>query len=105
VLRCALVVAAVHDLGLEVRLGVHTGECEVVGDAGAGLAVHIGARITALAGRSEVLVSSTVKDLVVGSGSCLCIVAGTRPVRAEGGGGRVAGVSGGRDVQPVATRR
>jgi pimeloyl-ACP methyl ester carboxylesterase/class 3 adenylate cyclase len=68
-IRCALAVsAAVRELGIEVRAGVHTGECEVIGDAVAGLAVHIGARVGALAGRSEVLVSSTVKDLVVGSG-------------------------------------
>jgi class 3 adenylate cyclase len=80
---------------------VHTGECEVVGDAGAGLAVHIGARITALAGRSEVLVSSTVKDLVVGSGF-LFMHRGRYELK---GAGRVAGVRGGRDVQPVATRR
>jgi class 3 adenylate cyclase len=68
-IRCALAVnAAVRDLGVELRVGVHTGECEVIGDAVAGLAVHIGARVAALAGPSEVLVSSTVKDLVVGSG-------------------------------------
>jgi class 3 adenylate cyclase len=68
-IRCALAVsAAVRDLGVELRLGVHTGECEVIGDAVAGLAVHIGARVAALAGPGEVLVSSTVKDLVVGSG-------------------------------------
>jgi len=47
---------------------MHTGECEVIGDAVAGLAVHIGARVAALAATSEVLVLSTVKDLVVGSG-------------------------------------
>ena len=47
---------------------MHTGECEVIGDAVAGLAVQIGARVAALAGPSEVLVSSTVKDMVFGSG-------------------------------------
>lgn len=68
-IRCALAVnAAVRDLGVELRVDVHTGECEVIGDAGAGLAVHIGPRVAALAGPSEVLVSSTVKELVVGSG-------------------------------------
>jgi class 3 adenylate cyclase len=68
-IRCALaIVAAVRDLGVELRVGMHTGECEVIGDAVAGLAVHIGARVAALAAPSEVLVSSTVKDLVVGSG-------------------------------------
>jgi class 3 adenylate cyclase len=55
-------------LGLEARAGLHTGECEVSGDKLVGIAVHIGARIGALAGPSEVLVSSTVKDLVAGSG-------------------------------------
>ena len=55
-------------LGLEVRAGLHTGECELVGDDVAGLAVHIGARVMALAGAGEVLTSSTVKDLVAGSG-------------------------------------
>jgi hypothetical protein len=56
------------DLQLEVRSGVHTGECELVGDDVGGLAVHIGARIGAMAGAGEILVSSTVADLVVGSG-------------------------------------
>ena len=55
-------------LGLEVRAGLHTGECELVGDDVAGLAVHIGARVMGLAGAGEVLTSSTVKDLVAGSG-------------------------------------
>ncbi len=59
---------SVSPLGLEVRAGLHTGEIEVVGDDVAGLAVHIGARISALAGAREVLVSRTVKDLVAGSG-------------------------------------
>ena len=60
--------AALRPLGLDVRAGLHTGECEVLGDKLSGIAVHIGARIAALAGRGEVLVSSTVKDLVAGSG-------------------------------------
>jgi class 3 adenylate cyclase len=58
----------VRDLGIELRAGLHTGEIEVVGDDVAGLAVHIGARVGAAAGPGEVLVSSTVRDLVVGSG-------------------------------------
>jgi class 3 adenylate cyclase len=58
----------VGELGLEIRAGLHTGEIEVEPDDIAGLAVHIGARISALAGAGELLVSSTVKDLVVGSG-------------------------------------
>jgi class 3 adenylate cyclase/pimeloyl-ACP methyl ester carboxylesterase len=59
---------SVQELGLEVRAGLHTGECEIVGDDLAGIAVHIGARVSAVAGPGEVLVSRTVKDLVVGSG-------------------------------------
>jgi class 3 adenylate cyclase len=54
--------------GIQVRAGLHTGECEVMGDDIGGIAVHIAARVSALAGASEVLVSRTVKDLVVGSG-------------------------------------
>lgn len=57
----------VEALGIEVRIGVHTGEIEVLGDDIAGLAVHIGARVGALAAPGEVLVSRTVKDLVAGS--------------------------------------
>jgi class 3 adenylate cyclase len=55
-------------LGLELRAGVHTGEVEIIDDDIAGIAVHIGARVSALAGPGEVLASSTVRDLVVGSG-------------------------------------
>ena len=55
-------------LGVEIRAGLHTGEIEVMGDDVGGMAVHIGARVGSLAGPGEVLVSSTVKDLVVGSG-------------------------------------
>jgi class 3 adenylate cyclase len=68
-IRCAASVAeAVRTLGIEVRAGLHTGECEVMnGDVG-GLAVHIGARVMSQADAGEVLVSGTVKDLVVGSG-------------------------------------
>ena len=68
-IRCAkAIVDDARRLGLEVRAGVHTGECEQVGDHLRGLAVHIGARVAALAGPSEVVVSGTVKDLVAGSG-------------------------------------
>ena len=67
--RCAqAIVASVRDLGIRIRAGVHTGEVELEGDEVRGIAVHIGARVAALAGPSEVLVSSTVKDLVAGSG-------------------------------------
>jgi class 3 adenylate cyclase len=58
----------VRDLGLDIRAGLHTGECEVIGDDVGGLAVHIAARVMSGAGPGEVLVSNTVKDLVVGSG-------------------------------------
>jgi class 3 adenylate cyclase len=68
-IRCAQAIARrVGDLGIELRAGLHTGEVELSGDDVRGLAVHIGARVAALAGPGEVLVSSTVKDLVVGSG-------------------------------------
>ncbi len=67
-IRCAsAIVAAVRSLGLEVRVGLHTGECELVDGKLAGIAVHIGARVAACAAPSEVLVSSTVRDLVAGS--------------------------------------
>jgi len=67
--RCALSAAdGVTSLGIEIRAGVHTGEAEVRGDDLGGLAVHIGARVAAAAQPGEVLVSSTVKDLVAGSG-------------------------------------
>jgi class 3 adenylate cyclase len=59
---------AVRALGIEVRAGLHTGECEVRGDDIGGIAVHIGARVSALAGPNDVLVSSTLRDLVIGSG-------------------------------------
>lgn len=68
-IRCACAISdAMRDLGLEVRAGLHTGECEVVDGKVGGIAVHIGARVAAQATPSEVLVSSTVKDLVAGSG-------------------------------------
>ena len=55
-------------LGIEVRAGLHTGECEVRGGDIGGIGVHIGARVSALAGPNDVLVSSTLRDLVIGSG-------------------------------------
>jgi class 3 adenylate cyclase len=68
-IRCACaIVEGVRDLGLSVRAGLHTGECEVTDGNLAGIAVHTGARVAALAGADEVLVSSTVRDLVAGSG-------------------------------------
>jgi class 3 adenylate cyclase len=68
-IRCAGAIRdSVRSLGIDMRAGLHTGEIEVVGDDVAGMAVHIGARVSSLAGAGEVLVSSTVKDLVAGSG-------------------------------------
>jgi pimeloyl-ACP methyl ester carboxylesterase len=67
--RCACAIAEeIRPFGIEIRAGLHTGECEMIGDDVGGIAVHIGARVAALASTSEVLVSSTVKDLVAGSG-------------------------------------
>jgi pimeloyl-ACP methyl ester carboxylesterase len=67
--RAALAIReGARSIGLDVRAGVHTGECEVSGDDLAGIAVHLGARVMAAAEPGEVLASSTVKDLVVGSG-------------------------------------
>jgi class 3 adenylate cyclase/pimeloyl-ACP methyl ester carboxylesterase len=67
--RCAQAITeAVRDLGLEVRIGIHTGEVETINDKVGGIAVHVGARIGAMAGPSQILVSSTVKDLTLGSG-------------------------------------
>jgi class 3 adenylate cyclase len=67
--RCAEAISTgVRSLGIEVRAGLHTGECEVIGEKVGGIAVHIGARVAALARPGEVLVSTTVKDLVAGSG-------------------------------------
>ena len=68
-IRCAMAIRdAVQALGIEVRARLHTGECEVRGDDIGGIAVHIGARVSALAGPNDVLVSSTLRDLVIGSG-------------------------------------
>ena len=68
-IRCACAIRdAVRGLGLAIRAGLHTGECELIGDDVGGIAVHIGARVMARARPHEVLVSSTVKDLVTGSG-------------------------------------
>jgi class 3 adenylate cyclase len=68
-IRCACaVVTSVGELGMDVRAGLHTGECELVDGKVGGIAVHIGARVAAQAEPGEVLVSRTVKDLVAGSG-------------------------------------
>ncbi len=68
-IHCARdIVENVKAIGVEVRCGIHAGEMEILGNDVAGLAVHIGARISSLAGASEILVSRTVRDLVTGSG-------------------------------------
>jgi class 3 adenylate cyclase/pimeloyl-ACP methyl ester carboxylesterase len=68
-IRCAMAIRdAVQALGIQVRAGLHTGECEVRGDDIGGIGVHIGARVSALAGPNDVLVSGTLRDLVIGSG-------------------------------------
>jgi class 3 adenylate cyclase len=67
--RCAMAIrAATRSLGLTMRAGLHAGECQTIGDKIGGIAVHMGSRIASLAGSGEIMVSSTVKDLVAGSG-------------------------------------
>jgi class 3 adenylate cyclase len=69
-IRCAVAIrdAVQEQFGLQLRSGLHTGEIELIGADVGGIAVHIGARVGASAGPGEVVVSGTVKDLVVGSG-------------------------------------
>jgi len=68
-IRCAAAIReGVRTLGLEIRAGLHVGEYKLIGDEAVGLAIHIGARVVAKAGASEVLVSSAVKDLVSKAG-------------------------------------
>ena len=68
-IRCAMeAVDRIRDIGVEIRAGVHTGECELIDGKCGGLTVSIGARVASSAGASEILVSQTVKDLVAGSG-------------------------------------
>ena len=92
-IRCAqAIVDAVRPLGLQVRAGLHTGECRTIDGKIAGLAVSIGARVTSLAGPSEILVSQTVRDLTAGSGLDL----------ADRGEHRLKGVPGAWRVYAVA---
>jgi class 3 adenylate cyclase len=68
-IRCArAILDSVREIGVEIRIGMHTGECEIVAGKLRGIAVHIGARVASKAGSGEILVSQTVKDLVAGSG-------------------------------------
>ena len=96
-IRCAsAIVERVHEIGLQVRAGLHTGEIELIGDGVAGIAVHIGARVAALAGADEVLVSGTVKDLVAGS-TLLFTERGTYDLKGVPGSWRVYRVEGRAD--------
>ena len=67
--RASAIVSAVRSLGITVRAGLHIGECELIGEKIGGIAVHIGARVAAIAGPGEVLVSHTVRDLSLAFGS------------------------------------
>jgi class 3 adenylate cyclase len=92
-IRCGCAIAdTVPELGLEVRVGLHTGECELVDGKVAGIAVHTGARVASLAEPGEVLVSSTVRDLVAGSGLCF-EDRGTRELKGIPGEWRLYAVS------------
>lgn len=80
-IQCAQALRArLAALGIKVRAGLHTGECEIIGDDLAGIAVHIGARVAAAAGDDEIFVSSTVKDLIAGSGIPL-VARGVYPLK------------------------
>jgi class 3 adenylate cyclase len=71
-IRCACAIRdGLHALGVEIRAGLHTGECEIIGGKVGGIAVHTGARVAAQASPGEVLVSGTVRDLIAGSGIAL----------------------------------
>ncbi len=94
--RCGReITAAARELGIEIRAGIHSGECEVLGGDLGGIAVHIGARVGALAGASEVLVSGTVCDLVVGSGLEFEEL-GSRELKGVPGSWRICRLSGDR---------
>jgi len=93
--RCGMALAeGVQALGVRLRVGVHTGECEVLGDKYSGIAVHLGARLAAAAQPGQVIVSSTVKDLVVGSGLRFADL-GTRTLKGVPEPWRVFGASAG----------
>jgi class 3 adenylate cyclase len=99
-IRCAQAICeSTEKFGVSVRVGMHTGECEVRGDDLGGLAVHIAARVGALAGPGEVMVSGTVKDLVVGSESSSQTVGSTNSKESP-----EPGSSSPRKVEPPVTR-
>jgi pimeloyl-ACP methyl ester carboxylesterase len=92
-IRCARSISrSVQALGMPVRIGLHTGECEVIGEKYAGIAVHTGARVAEQAAPGEVLVSSTVKDLVAGAGLSF-IDRGERPLKGIPGQWRLFAVA------------
>jgi len=98
-IRCAsAIVQGTREFELAVRAGVHTGECEVADGKVAGIAVHTGARVAALANSGEVLVSSTVKDLVAGSGIEF-VERGSHELKGIPGEWRLFALSAGADVQ------
>jgi class 3 adenylate cyclase/dienelactone hydrolase len=106
-IRCARAIAdaTIDEVGLQVRAGVHTGECEIRGDDVGGIAVHIGARVAHIAGPGRVLVSSTVKDLVVGSGLGF-VDGGEHDLKGVPGRWRVFAVTSGLDgAESLAARR
>jgi hypothetical protein len=80
-IRCACAISqGLRELGIDVPAGLHTGECELIGEKVGGIAVHVGARVASQAGAGEVLVSSTVKDLVAGS-TIEFVDQGVKPLR------------------------
>jgi class 3 adenylate cyclase len=102
-IRCACAITdEAPELGIQVRAGLHTGECELIGDDIGGLAVHVAARVGARAGAGEVLVSGTVKDLVMGSGIDL-VDRGTNELKGVPGEWRLfaVGADGGGTAPPV----
>jgi class 3 adenylate cyclase len=101
-IRCAsAITSGVRELGLDVRAGLHTGECELVDGKVAGIAVHTGARVASQAQPGEVLVSSTVKDLVAGSGIAF-EDRGISELKGIPGEWRLFAVAGGSSSSPVA---
>lgn len=91
-IRCAVAICeAVQTLGIEIRAGLHTGECMITGDDISGVSVHIAARVLSQANANEILVSSTVKDLVVGSGIQF-VERGLHQLKGVGGEWRLFGV-------------
>jgi class 3 adenylate cyclase len=97
-IRCACAAReSARELGVELRAGLHTGECDLIGDDLGGLAVHIAARVGGIAGPGDVLVSGTVKDLIIGSGIDL-VERGTHELKGVPGDWRLFAVAEGDRV-------